>query len=96
MGFEHELQCPTLAVEGRQQLGSAIRRRHHAMHESLERLLLAGVVVLGHARFEVPACAMVVAQSRTSAAGSVLGARHADSDIAQQVRTRNEGHRVFL
>jgi len=95
--LEHELQRTPLAVERGEQLGTTVGRQQGTVDESLERLVLADIGVRrGHARLEVPACAVIVTESRAPIAGNVLGARRAHSDITQQIRTRNEGHRVFL
>jgi len=39
---------------------------------------------------------MMLTESRAAGARGVLGASRATRNVAQQFRTRNEGHRVFL
>jgi hypothetical protein len=82
MGFEDEAQRSALSFEGRQELHAAVRRRQHAMYEVLERGALA-LRRVGHARLEVPARTVVVAQPRAFGTGLVLHANSAERDVAQ-------------
>ena len=66
------------------------------MNEALQLASIGVFADIGHARLEVPTRAMRVAESRPSGGRCVLGAGRAESDLAQQVGTRNERHRVFL
>src|SRR5689334_23596851 len=66
------------------------------MNEALQRASIGGFADVGHARLEVPTRTVRVAKSRSSGGRYVLGAGRAESDLAQQVGTRNERHRVFL
>jgi len=93
--FEHESKRATLPIERGQELRAAVGRREHSLHQSFERWIVS-IGGVRHARFEVPACTMVVAQSRAFGAGLVLNTRSAERNVAQQFRTRNKGHLVFL
>jgi hypothetical protein len=95
VGFEHEPKRAALPVERRQELNAAVGRRQHAVNEVLQRRIVS-IGVVGHARFEVPARPVIVAQPRAFRAGPVLDASSAERYVAQQIRTWNEGHRVFL
>jgi hypothetical protein len=95
MSFEHEPKRATLPVERRQELNAAIGRRQHAVNEVLQRGIVP-IRGIGHARFEIPARTVIVAQPRAFRAGPVLDASSAERYVAQQIRTWNKGHRVFL
>jgi hypothetical protein len=73
--FEHQPQRTTLSVERGQELDPTVGRGQHAVHEALQRRI---VIVGGicHARFDVPAGAVLIAQPCTRGARSVLDARH--------------------
>jgi hypothetical protein len=93
--LEHEPQCAALPVERGEELGAAVGRRENSLHQSFDGRIFR-LDGLAHARFEIPAGTMVVAQSGAFGAGLVLDTRSAERYVAQQVRTRNKGHRVFL
>jgi hypothetical protein len=93
--FEHEPKRATLPVEGRQELDAAVGRRQHAVNEMLQRRIVS-IGGVRHARFEVPARTVIVAQPRALGAGPVLDASSAERYFTQQIRTWNKGHRVFL
>jgi hypothetical protein len=65
------------------------------MDETLQRRIVIDGRIC-HTRFDVPAGAVLVAQSRACGARPVLDARHTQCDVAQQVTTWNEGHRVVF
>jgi len=66
------------------------------MNEALQRASVGGFSDIGHAGLEIPTRTMRVAKSRAIGGRYVLGARRAESNLAQQIGTRNEGHRIFL
>jgi|SRR3954468_22907001 hypothetical protein len=66
------------------------------MNEALQRASVGWFTDIGHAGLEVPTRTMRVAESRPSGRRGVLSAGRAESDLAQQIRTRNEGHWIFL
>jgi hypothetical protein len=96
MGFQDEPERAPLALEGSQELGAAVRRGQEGLHKPLHRRLFCGVGCFRHASFEIPAGAVRVAQARARRAAAVLGARRAQRDVTQQIRTRNKRHLIVL
>ena len=66
------------------------------MNEALQRAPVSRFAGVGHAYLEIPTRTMRVAESRPFGGRYVLGAGRAESDLAQQLGTRNQSHRVFL
>jgi len=79
--FEHQLQCSALSVEGGQELGAPVGRGQHPMHESLERRMVVDGRIR-HARFDIPAGAVLITQPRARRTRFVLDTRHAQCDVA--------------
>ncbi|HEY4303594.1 MAG TPA: hypothetical protein VGM82_03970 [Gemmatimonadaceae bacterium] len=96
MRFEHQAQSAPLAIEGGQELSSAIGGLQHTVHEPVERVLLADVVRARHTRFQIPPGTVVVAQTGATGPRRILRAGWTECDITQQLRTRNEGHRLVF
>jgi hypothetical protein len=83
MGLQNEAKGPPLAVEGRQELGSAVRGHQQRLDETLRRGLFGGLGALGHAGFEIPSRAVRVTQTGATGAASILRAHRAQGDITQ-------------